>query len=216
MQSQLEKEFLTMPTKKKASPSRRQTARRSSPASKRLKPKSGGVSAMASAPLKQLRKTVNELKTRLAKEAKASSTSSKLVAEARKARETVLGQVKALRDQGARLSKELKKALGDTNRHKVGREQALAKIAELRAELGRRTQEVKSKSEELAKLAMDSAGRAKNIIMSHSSSSEAVGGISPVTETESITEETKREEESPRESSIEREVHPERKNEPNY
>jgi hypothetical protein len=205
-----------MPTKKKASPSRRKSARKSSPASKRSKPNSGGVSAMASAQMKQLRKTVNDLKARLAKEAKAGSASSRLVAEAKKARETVLGQVKSLRDQGARLSKELKKAMSDTSRHKAGREQALAKVAELRAELAKRTQEVKSKSEELAKLAMDSAGRAKDIIMSHSSSSEAVGGISPVTETESITEETKREEESPRESSIEREVHPERKNELNY
>src|SRR5579872_6417005 len=205
-----------MPTKKKASPSRRKAVRRSSPASKRSQPKSGGVSAMASAQLKQLRKTVNDLKARLAKEAKASSASSKLVAEAKKARETVLGQMKSLKEHGARLSKELRKALGETTRHKAGREQALAKVAELRAELAKRTQELKSKSEELAMLARESAGRAKDIIMSHSSSSEPVGGISPVTETESITEETKREEESPRESSIEREVHPERKNEPNY
>jgi len=205
-----------MPTKKKASTSRRKTAKRSAPSPKRSKPKSGGVSAMASAQLKQLRKTVNELKTRLAKEAKASSASSKLASEAKKAREKVLGQVKSLKDQGARLSKELKKALGDTNRHKSAREQALAKIAELRGELSQRTKELKSKSDELAKSAMNSAGRAKDDPVSHSSSSEAVGGISPVTETETITEETEREEESPSESSIEREVHPERKNEPNH
>ena len=205
-----------MPTRKKASPPRRKTAKRSVPASKRSMPKSGGVSAMASAQLKQLRNTVTQLKGRLEKEAKAHSKTSTMVTEAKKAREKVLGQMKSLKDQGARLGKELKKALSDTNRHKSARDQALAKIAEVRGELSQRTRELKSKSDELAKSAMDSAGRAKDAVMRHSSSSEAVGGISPVTETESITEETKREEESPRESSIEREVHPERKNEPNY
>lgn len=217
-----------MPTKKNAASSRRKTARRSSPAPKRSKTASSGVSAMASTQFKQLRKTVDQLKARLEKETKARSAASTLVTGAKKARETILGQMKSLKEQGARLSKELKKALTDTNRHKAAREQALAKVAELRAELARRTSELKSKSEELGKLAMDSAGRAKDIINSERAPSQPSSGksvhrekdsesdASRVTETETITEETMREEESPRESSIEREVHPERKNEPNY
>jgi len=193
-----------MPTKKKPST----TARKPASRARKTSP-SGGVSAMASAQLNQMRKTVEQLKNRLEKEAKANATASKIVAEAKKAREALMGQLKTLRDEGSYLTKELKRALGDADKREAARRQAVEKIAELRAELTHRTEELKRKSEELAKLAMDSASRAKGIIMSEGTSTSA--STSPTMETESLAAETLRREESPRESSIEGEIHPERK-----
>jgi len=193
-----------MPTRKKSSSPKRKTAR---PA--RKPSASGGVSAVASAQLKQLRKTVDHLTNRLQKEATARAAASTLVAEAKKVRQVLTGQMKMLRDEGGRLAKELKRALGDADKREAARRQALDKIAELRSELAHRTDELKRKSEELARLAIDSAGRAKDIIMSEGGASP--GSASPTIETESVTAQTLRREESPRESSIERELHPERR-----
>ena len=193
-----------MPTKKKPSTAARKPARRAKKTSA-----SGGASAIASAQLKQLRKTVVQLKSRIEKEAKTRIAVSTVIAEAKKAREALMAQLKTLRDEGSRLAKELKRALGDADKREAARRQAVEKVAELRAELARRTEELKRKSEELAKLAMESAGRAKDIIMSEGSS--AAAGASPTVETESVTTETLRREESPRESTIEGELHPERK-----
>jgi chromosome segregation ATPase len=193
-----------MPTKKKPAKVVRKPAVRA----KKPSP-STSVSAMASAQFKQLQKTVVQLKSRLEKEAKANATASKVVAEAKKARETLMGQLKALRDEGSYLTKELKRALGDADKREMARRQAVEKIAELRAELADRTGELKRKSEELAKLAMDSAVRAKDIIMSESVPTSA--NVSSTVETESVAAETLQREESPEESSIEEEIHPERK-----
>jgi chromosome segregation ATPase len=193
-----------MPIRKKSSSSARKLARRA-----RKTSSSSSVSAMASAQLKQLRKTVVQLKSRIEKETKAQTTASKVVAEAKKARESLMAQMKTLRDEGSHLAKELKRALGDADRREAARRQAVDKIAELRAQLAHRTEELKRKSEELGKLAMESAGRAKDIIMSEGASTSA--SASPTVETESVSAETLQREESPRESSIEQEIHPERK-----
>jgi chromosome segregation ATPase len=151
-----------MPTKKRASKAPRKSARRARKSTSTV----SGVSAMAAAQLKQLRKTVDQLKSRLQKESKGRSLDARLLQEARNARERVAGQINALREQGTRLSKQLKKALGDADKREMARQQALNKIAELRSELTRRTDELKRKSEELASLARESAGRARDIIMS--------------------------------------------------
>jgi chromosome segregation ATPase len=182
----------------------------------------GGVSGMASAQLKNLQKTIEQLKARLEKEMEARTAHSRVLQEAKKAREALATQLASLKQQGTHLTKELKKALGDADKREAARQQALAKVAELRAELGRRTDELKRKSEELGRLAMDSAGRAKDIIMSEAPSASSGGGTttrsfgssSEAAETESVSDDTESKEESPKESSIERELHPERKNEP--
>jgi chromosome segregation ATPase len=205
------KGVFAMPTKKKTSPARRKPVRRARKTSSTVSWASkaaSSFSAMASTQLKQLRKTVDQLKARLEKEARARSAASTVIGEAKKARETLMVQMKALRDQGASLTKELKKAMSDASRRENARQQAVAKISELRAELARRTEELKRKSEELARLAMESAGRAKDIIMSGGSSEASA---SAAVETDSVTKETEKREESPNESSIERELHPERK-----
>ena len=193
-----------MPTKKKPS-----TARNPAPSGKKAS-SNGGVTSMASAQFKQLQKTVAQLTSRLEKEVHANATATKVIAEAKKARDTLTAQMKTLRDEGAYLTRELKRALGDAEKRETARKQAVEKIAELRAELAHRSDELKRKSSELAKLAMESAGRAKDIVMSESE--PAGGSMPPTTETESIEPETVEREESPRESSIERELHPERKN----
>jgi hypothetical protein len=95
--------------------------------------------------------------------------------------------MRALRERGASLSKELKKAINDASSRENARQQAVVKISELRAELTRRTEELKRKSEELAKLAMESAGRAKDIITSGGSSEASA---SAAVETDSVTKET--------------------------
>jgi len=194
-----------MPTKKKNSSS----TRKPTGGAGKKSSSSSGVSAIASAQLKQLRKTVDQLKSRLEKEASARTAASTVIAEAKKAREALMGQMKTLRDEGSRLAKELKRALGDADKREAARRQAVDKLGELRAELAHRTEELKRKSEELARLAMDSAGRAKDIIMSERAATSV--SAPPTTETESVSAETLQQEESPRESSIERELHPERK-----
>ena len=96
-------------------------------------------SAVESTQLKHLRKTVDQLNARLEKEARARSAASTVIGEAKMARETLMVQMKALRDQGASLAKELKKAMSDSTRRENARQQAVLKISELRSELARRT-----------------------------------------------------------------------------
>jgi chromosome segregation ATPase len=198
-----------MPTKqKKHSSSVRKPVRRPAKTTAQV-----GIPAMASAQLKQLRKTVKQLKSRLEKEAERHTAAAKVITEAKKAREGLMLQMKMLRDEGSRLTKELKRALGDADKREAARRQAVGKIAELRAELTHRTEELKRKSEELARLAIDSAGRAKEIIMSPGATTASPPEAEPSSteETESVSSDTLRREESPNESSIEREVHPERR-----
>ena len=147
------------------------------------------------------------------------AASAKVVAEVKKARNTLIEQLKTLGEEGSHLAKELKRALSDADKREAACRQARDTVAKLRGELAHRTQELKRKSEELAHFAVDSAGRAKNIIMREASPSEetprppteAEPDTSGTKETESISSETVKREESPRESSIEREIHPERR-----
>jgi len=127
---------------------------------------SGATSAPARQ-LKQLRATVQELRAKLMQAAEKRRLDSRLLNEAKRARDEVSRQVKALREQGRKLAGELKKALTESDRRHQAREQALAKIAELKAELMRKTDELKRKSRELAELARESAHQAGAIIREH-------------------------------------------------
>ncbi len=88
--------------------------------------------------------------------------------EAQKARAQLASQIAALRDQGRKLATNLKSALGDASKRDAARQQALAKIAELKAEYSKKTADLRSelshataelgrKSEELKKLAGEAA-----------------------------------------------------------
>ena len=122
----------------------------------------GGASAPARQ-LKQLRATVQELRAKLAEETKKRRLDVRILGEAKRARDQVSRQVAALGAQGRKLAGELKKALTEGDRRKKAREQALARIAELKAELVRKSEELKRKSVELGKLARESAERARII-----------------------------------------------------
>jgi chromosome segregation ATPase len=148
--------------------------------------------------LAQLRKTVKELRIKLERETKARQIEARVKTEAQKARAQLASQITALRDQGRKLATNLKSALGDASKRDAARQQALAKIAELKAEYSKRTAELRSelshataelgrKSEELKKLAGEAAHRAVEIIRSEEShpapeppvtgSSESVGNL---------------------------------------
>jgi chromosome segregation ATPase len=123
----------------------------------------------------QLRKSVKVLKAKLERETRARKAEERIRSETKKAGAQLTTQLKALRDQGKKLAAELKSALGDSNRREAARKEALAKVAELkaqyaktssglRAELAQKSAELKRKSEELMRLAGQSAHRAAEII----------------------------------------------------
>ncbi len=123
----------------------------------------GAASAPASQ-LKQLRATVQELRAKLVQAAEKRRLDSRLLNEAKRARDEVSRQVKALREQGRKLAGELRKALTESDRRRKAREQALAKVAGLKAELARKTEVLKHKSHELGQFARESAQRARAIV----------------------------------------------------
>jgi chromosome segregation ATPase len=146
----------------------------------------------------QLRKTVKGLQVKLERETRARQIETRVKTEAQKARAQLASQIAALRDQGRKLATNLKSALGDASKRDAARQQALAKIADLKAEYSKKTADLRSelsrataelgrKSEELKKLAGEAANRAVEIIRSNephaapepsvTSSSEPVGGI---------------------------------------
>ncbi len=129
--------------------------------------KSGGkqaASGVVARELKQLRQRVKELTLKLGSEVKARKVDTRLAAEARKAREQLNKQVKALGEQGRKMAVELKATLGDSNKRQQALKEARDKVAELKAELGRKAAELKGKSEELRKIALESARRAAAVM----------------------------------------------------
>ena len=127
--------------------------------------------------VEQLRKSVKILKLKLEREVKARKLEQRVKSEAKAAGAKLSTQLKSLRDQGKKLASDLKSALSDASKREAARKEALAKIAELkaqyaktstglRAELSQKTAELRRKSEELMKLAGQSAHRAAEIIRS--------------------------------------------------
>jgi chromosome segregation ATPase len=142
--------------------------------------------------LAQLRKTVKGLRVKLERETRARMIEARVKTEAQKARAQLASQIAALRDQGRKLATNLKSALGDASKRDAARQQALAKIAELKAEYSKKTADLRSelsrataelgrKSEELKKLAGEAANRAVEIIRSdepHAAPGAPMGGSS--------------------------------------
>jgi hypothetical protein len=141
--------------------------------------------------VEQLRKSVKILKLKLEREMKARKLEARVKSEAKAAGAKLSTQLKSLRDQGKKLAVELKSALSDSKKREAARKEALAKIAELKAqyaktstglkaELSQKTAELRRKSEELMKLAGQSAHRAAEIIRSeehHPAESERAGAM---------------------------------------
>jgi hypothetical protein len=114
--------------------------------------------------LDQLRKKVKELTLRLQREAKARKLDARLAAVAKKGREQMTKEIKALREQGRNLGSQLKSRLGESSKREQALQEARAKLAELKVELGRKTADLRRKSGELKQLAGESAHRAAAII----------------------------------------------------
>jgi len=163
-----------MPTKKK--PMKRKAAKKN--------PATGQI--------EQLRKTVKALRIKLERETRARKIEARVKSEAQKARAQLASQIAALREQGRKLATNLKSALGDAIKRDAARQQALAKIAELKAEYAKKTSGLRSelshttaelarKSEELRRLAGEAAHRAVEIIRSDEphAAPEAPAGASP-------------------------------------
>jgi chromosome segregation ATPase len=111
----------------------------------------------------QLRKKVDELRARLDAEMKRRKIGGNLLQEAKKARDQVAGELRLLRKQAAKRATELKKALTDAKRREQAGKVAAAKVGQLKAELLKKTAELKQKSIELARLAKESVTKAKAI-----------------------------------------------------
>src|SRR5260370_20585546 len=80
--------------------------------------------------LDQLRKKVKELTLRLQREAKARKLDARLAAVAKKGREQMTREIKALREQGRNLGSQLKSTLGDASKREEALPAAHAKVAE--------------------------------------------------------------------------------------
>ncbi len=148
------------------------------PAKKKTAKKTKRAANPALRQVEQLRKTVKVLKMKLERETKARRIEARIKSEAEKASARLTTQLKALRDQGKKIASELKSALGDANRRDAARKEALSRIADLKArydktsaglkaELAQKTSDLRHKSEELMKLAGQSAHRAAEIIRGH-------------------------------------------------
>src|SRR5271169_5096875 len=149
-----------MPTKKK--PLKRKKAATKNPALKQLE---------------GLRKTVKQMRVKLERETRARKIEARVKSEAQKARAQLASQIAALRGQGRKLASDLRAALGDAGKRHAAHQNAIGKIAELKAEYSKKSAELKSelsrttaelarKSEELKKLAGEAAHRAVEIIRS--------------------------------------------------
>jgi chromosome segregation ATPase len=126
---------------------------------------SAKVAAAVAKELSQLRKKADELRARLDAEIQRREVESKVLREAKKARDQVAAELKLLRQQAAKGATELKKALTDATRREQARMAAAAKVEELKADLRSKTAELKRKSNELARLAMETATKAKDILV---------------------------------------------------
>ena len=129
-------------------------------------PNEKGASKLRSALSKQvsqLRKKVDELRARLDAEMKRRKIDGNLLQEAKKARDQVTAELRVLRQQAAKGATELKKALTDAKRREQAHKVAAAKVEQLKAEVAKKTAELKQRSIELARSARESVGKAKVI-----------------------------------------------------
>jgi len=146
-------------TSKPAKPAKSGKSGKSGKAAKSARPATSGR-------LAQLEAMVHKLRASLMAEARRHKLDQRVLAEAKRAREVVAGQMSALRAQGGKLAGQLKRATQENHTLEQARRAAAAKAEELRAELHEKSEEVRRTSSELAKLARESATRAREIVHS--------------------------------------------------
>ena len=157
-----------MAAKKRVSQTRKRTAAGPAKSGKARKPAKAAKSGKSASPgrVAQLEAMVSKLRKSLVAEAAMRKLDQRLVAEAKRAREAVAKQMTALRAQGLKLGAQIKRAAQENHTLEQARRAALAKVEELRAELHDKSEEVRRTSAELAKLARESAIRAREIVHS--------------------------------------------------
>ncbi len=129
--------------------------------------------------IEQFRATILKLRDKLEQEARQGRLHKDLAQAAQKARTKIAEQVEVLKERGETLAKQLRGAIAEgEKKQKKARDEAMAKVAELRKELALKTAELKRKSAELSKLAMESAERARANI-TESAPVETAGEASP-------------------------------------
>jgi chromosome segregation ATPase len=116
--------------------------------------------------IERLKEKVKDLTLKLEREAKARELNTRLAAGVKKASVQLKAQITALSEQGRRLASQLKSTLGDASKRHRMHQDAVAKIAELKAKLSHKTAQLKSKGRELSRLALDSAHRTTSIMRS--------------------------------------------------
>ena len=133
-------------------------------AAKKPKPRSGQPKPR-SGQIDQLRATILSLRSKLEQEARQRRLHMSLAQASKEARSKIARQVEVLKGRGESLARQLRDAIAEgEKRQKKVRDEAIAKVAELRKELALRTAELKRKSVELSRLAMESVERARAIV----------------------------------------------------
>ncbi len=112
----------------------------------------------------QLEAIVHKLRASLVAEAQRRKLDQRVLAEVKRAREGMGKQLSALRAQGLKLTAQVKRAAQENHTLEQARRAAQAKVEELRTELHDKSEEVRRTSAELAKLARESATRAREIV----------------------------------------------------
>jgi len=123
------------------------------------KPKPG------SSQIEQLRARILTLRAKLEQEARQRKLQTGLAQASKEARTKIAQQLEALKKRGESLARQLREVIAEgEKKEKKVRDEAVAKVAELRKELVLKAAELKRKSAELSKLAVQSAERARAII----------------------------------------------------
>jgi chromosome segregation ATPase len=160
-----------MAAKKRVSKARKGATSRPAKSGKMGKAAQSGRSSKSaksavSSRIAQLESMVNKLRASLVAEAQRRKLDQRVLADAKRARDAVAKQMSALRTQGVKLAVQIKRAAHENRTLEQARRTALAKVDELRAELHDKSEEVRRTSAELAKLARESATRARDIVHS--------------------------------------------------
>jgi len=160
-----------MAAKKRVSNARKEATAKAVKSTKSAKPgKSGKIakSAKPAAPgrIAQLEAIVDKLRASLVAEVQRRKLDQRVLSEVKRARDGMAKQLSALRAEGLKLAAQIKHAAHENHTLEQARQTALDKVEKLRAELHDKGEEVRRTSAELAKLARESATRARDIVHS--------------------------------------------------
>jgi hypothetical protein len=161
-----------MAAKKRVSSARKGATSRPVKSAKSAKPdksrESGKIAKSArpaaSGQVAKLEAMVGKLRASLVAEVQRRKLDQRVLPEVKRARDGMAKQMSALRAEGLKLVAQIKRVAHENHTLEQARRTALAKVEELRAQLQEKGEEVRRTSAELAKLARESATRAREIV----------------------------------------------------